>query len=86
MTTKLLPQDLYNRAINIEREILLLQEDLKEVRSEFTYHKDENTNGLDKEEVVKIMKAARASAKEDDLAGKAAELSEIIGMQEQFEG
>lgn len=70
-------KQLFDRAINVEREILALQEDLKELKSEFTYHQDHNTQGLDKEEVGKIMKAAKAAAKEDDLEAKIEELTYI---------
>lgn len=78
-------KDLYNRALTIEREVLLLLEDLKELKTEATYHKDDNTSGLEKEVVAKVMKAARASAKEDDLEGKVAELNEVMGLQEELE-
>lgn len=70
-------KNLFDRAINVEREILALQEDLKELKSEFTYHQDHNTQGFDKEEVVKVMKAAKAAAKEDDLEAKIQELTYI---------
>ena len=70
-------KQLFDRAINVEREILALQEDLKELKSEFTYHQDHNTQGLDKEEVGKVMKAAKAAAKEDDLDAKIEELTLI---------
>lgn len=70
-------KQLFDRAINVEREILVLQEDLKELKSEFTYHQDHNTQGLDKEEVGKVMKAAKAAAKEDDLDAKIEELTFI---------
>lgn len=70
-------KELFDRAINVEREILALQEDLKELKSEFTYHQDHNTQGLDKEEVVKVMKAAKAAAKQDDLEAKIEELTFI---------
>lgn len=70
-------KQLFDRAINVEREILSLQEDLKELKSEFTYHQDHNTQGLDKEEVGKVMKAAKAAAKQDDLEAKIEELTYI---------
>ena len=70
-------KNLFDRAINVEREILALQEDLKELKSEFTYHQDHNTQGLDKDEVAKVMKAAKAAAKEDDLEAKIEELTYI---------
>ena len=70
-------KQLFDRAITVEREILALQGDLKELKCEFTYHQDHNTQGLDKEEVVKVMKAAKAAAKEDDLEAKIEELTHI---------
>ena len=70
-------KQLFDRAITVEREILALQGGLKELKGEFTYHQDHNTQGLDKEEVVKVMKAAKAAAKEDDLEAKIEELTHI---------
>lgn len=70
-------KELFDRALNVEREILALQEDLKELKSEFTYHQDNNTQGLEKEEVGKVMKAAKAAAKQDDLESKIEELQYI---------
>lgn len=70
-------KQLFDRAITVEREILALQEDLKELKGEFTYHQDHNTQGLDKEEVGKVMKAAKAAAKQDDLEAKIEELTYI---------
>ena len=70
-------KNLFDRAINVEREILALQEGLKELKSEFTYHQDHNTQGLDKEEVGKVMKAAKAAAKQDDIEAKIEELTYI---------
>ena len=70
-------KQLFDRAINVERDILALQEDLKQLKGEFTYHQDHNTQGLDKEEVVKVMKAAKAAAKQDDIEAKIEELTFI---------
>ena len=70
-------KQLFDRAIAVEREILALQEDLKELKYEFTYHQEHNTQGLDKEEVTKVMKAAKAAAKQDDLEAKIEELTFI---------
>lgn len=70
-------KNLFDRAIAVEREILALQEDLKELKAEFTYHQDHNTQGLDKEEVGKVMKAAKAAAKQDDIEAKIEELTYI---------
>lgn len=70
-------KQLFDRAIAVEREILAFQEDLKELKAEFTYHQEHNTQGLYKEEVGKVMKAAKAAAKEDDLESKIEELTFI---------
>jgi len=56
-------QALYDRAYQLEQEILVLQEDLKELKSEFTYEKEYNTDGFPKADVADIMKAAKAKAK-----------------------
>lgn len=70
-------KELFDRALNVEREILMLQVDLKEIKSDFTYHEDHNPQGLEKDEVGKVMKAAKAAAKQDDLESKIEELQYI---------
>ncbi len=77
-------QNLFDRAYQIEQEILTLTEDLKELKGEFVYHKEYNTSGFDKKEVEKIMKAAKAKVKQDDLKAKAEELTEIQQIQELY--
>lgn len=77
-------QNLFNRAYQLEQEILTLTEDLKELKGEFVYHKEYNTSGFDKKEVEKILKVARAKAKQDDLTAKAEELNEIQQIQELY--
>ena len=64
-------QNLYSRAYQLAQEIITLQEDLKELVTEFAYDKEYNTEGFDKKDVKKIIKAAVAKAKEDDLKTKA---------------
>ena len=59
-------QNLYSRAYQLAQEIITLQEDLKELVTEFAYDKEYNTEGFDKKDVKKIIKAAVAKAKEDD--------------------
>lgn len=78
-------KSLYNRALSVEREILMLQESLKELKTEFTYCKDSNTSGFDKETVGRTLKAAKASAKEDDLVEKVSELNEVLRIQEDYD-
>lgn len=77
-------QSLYNRAYQLSQEIITLQEDLKELAGEFTYHKEYCTDGFDKKEVKKIIKAAQAAAKQDDLKSKAEELEELQEIQETY--
>lgn len=82
MSTK--QQELFQRTYNLESEINMLMEDLRELRSEFTYHAEHNASGLDKDEVKKIMKAAKAKVKMDNLREKADELNEIAEIQEKY--
>ena len=82
MSTK--EHDLFKRAYNLESEINMLKEDLKEIKSEFTYHAELNTSGLDKDEVKKIMRAAKAKVAMDNLRDKADELNEIAEIQEKY--
>ena len=77
-------QNLYSRAYQLAQEIITLQEDLKELKGEFSYDKEYNTDGFDKKEVSKIIKAAVAKAKEDDLKTKADELNELQEIQETY--
>lgn len=77
-------QELFQRTYNLESEINMLMEGLKEVKSEFSYDKDVNTSGLDKDEVKKIMKAAKSKVKMDNLREKADELNEIAEIQEKY--
>lgn len=77
-------QNLFDRAYQLEQEILTLTEDLKELKGEFVFHKEYNTSGFDKKEVEKIMKAAKAKVKQDDLKAKAEELNEIQQIQELY--
>ena len=77
-------QNLYSRAYQLAQEIITLQEDLKELVTEFAYDKEYNTEGFDKKEVKKIIKAAVAKAKEDDLKTKADELNELQFIQETY--
>lgn len=77
-------QNLYSRAYQLAQEIITLQEDLKELKGEFSYDKEYNTDGFDKKEVTKIIKAAVAKAKADDLKTKAEELNELQEIQETY--
>jgi uncharacterized protein (UPF0335 family) len=77
-------QSLFDRTYQLEQEILVLQEDLKELTGEFVYHKEYNVEGFDKQEVKDIMKAAKAKAKSDDLKAKAEEFNKLQEIQELY--
>tara|TARA_R110000744_G_C19371770_1_gene563211 strand:- start:61410 stop:61670 length:261 start_codon:yes stop_codon:yes gene_type:complete len=70
-------KELYQRTYNLERESLDALELQKELKGDFEYNAETNTNGLPKDDVKRIMKAAKESAKANDLKGKAKELLEI---------
>ena len=70
-------KSLFTRTYNLEQDALTAKELQKELKGEFTYDKEFNTNGLPKEDVKKIMKAAQAKAKQAALKEKAEELLEI---------
>jgi len=77
-------QNCFNRAYQLASEINMLQEDLKELKNEFSHDKEYNVNGFPKKDVAKTIKAAVAKAKQDDLKGKAEELNEIAAIQEKY--
>ena len=79
-------QELFNRSYQLEQEILTLQEDLKELKGEYTFHKEDNTEGFPKDEVAEVMKAAKAKAKADDLLAKAEEFKKLQEIQELYSG
>lgn len=76
-------KELFQKAYQVESELAMLKDDLKDIKSTFTYHKEHNSSGLDKD-VAKTIKAAVAKAKQDDLKGKAEELNEIAAIQEKY--
>ena len=79
MTTSVqdMKRDLFNRTYNLEQEVVQAKELQKELKGEFEYHKELNTSGLEKEIVKKVMKAAVAKAKQDQLEQKANDLLEL---------
>ena len=57
---------------------------MKELKGEFVYHKEYNQGGLDKDVVVKTMKAVKAKAAQDNLKEKIEELEEIEEIQNRY--
>lgn len=78
-------KELFARTYNLEQEIVQAKELQKELKSEFTYHRELNTTGLEKEEVARVMKAAQAKAKQDNLKEKAEELLAVDALIEELE-
>lgn len=70
-------RDLFSRTYNLEQEVVQAKELQKELKGEFEYHKEMNTSGLEKDIVKKVMKAAVAKAKQDQLEQKANDLLEL---------
>lgn len=70
-------KELFQRAFNLETEVLDAQELLKELRGEYTYNEEFNPKGMPKEEVAAVLKAAKAYSKQVALKEKAEELIAI---------
>lgn len=51
-------QDLYARAKALYNELITLEQDIEALAKEFTYAKEENENGLEKNTVKTTLKAA----------------------------
>ena len=77
-------QTLYSRVYQLAQEAITNKEDVKELVGEFTYDKEYNTEGFDKNEVKDIVKAATAKAKQDNLAEKVEELNKLQQIQEAY--
>lgn len=77
-------QALFDRTYQLEQEILVLQEDLKQLKGEYTYEKEYNVDGYPKADVADIMKAAKAKVKQDDLKAKADEFSKLQEIQDLY--
>jgi 1-aminocyclopropane-1-carboxylate deaminase/D-cysteine desulfhydrase-like pyridoxal-dependent ACC family enzyme len=78
-------KELFRRAYNLEQEIVQAQELLKDLKAEFSYDKEFNTQGLPKKDVAKVMKAAKAKAAQNNLKEKAEELLEVDALIEELE-
>lgn len=70
-------KELFRRAYNLEQEIVQAQELLKDLKQEFSFDKEFNTQGLPKKEVAKVLRAAKAKAAQNNLKEKAEELLEV---------
>ena len=70
-------QSLFDRAYQLEKEILVLKEDLVELKGEFTFDKEYNTDAFPKAEVKEVMDAAKAKATQDDLKAKADKFTKL---------
>ena len=70
-------KELFQRAYNLETEVLDAQELLKELKGEYTYNEEFNPKGLHKDDVAAVMKAAKAYSKQVALKEKAEELIAI---------
>ena len=70
-TTAITEKELFTRALQLEREILILQSDLKQLKEDATYSEGDNPKGIEKgiEKgiVADILKAAKFKAKDSDL-------------------
>lgn len=58
-------KDLFERLVELEKEKLTTTEDIKQLKKDFSFHKDHNPGGLAKDEVRKIAGAAKIEAKRD---------------------
>ena len=76
-------KELFERAFNLETEVLEAQELLKELKVEATYSED-NPKGLHKDDVANILRAAKAHAKQNNLKEKIEELQAIDTLIEEF--
>lgn len=85
VSEKEMKKNLFQRTYNLEQEVIQAKELQKELKTEFSYDKEFNTNGLDKKVVQKIMKAAIAKAGQNNLKEKAEELIEIDKLIEELE-
>lgn len=66
-TTAITEKELFTRALQLEREILILQSDLKQLKEDATYSEGDNPKGIEKGIVADILKAAKFKAKDSDL-------------------
>ncbi|MOA06821.1 hypothetical protein D3C78_1264860 [compost metagenome] len=57
--------DLFERLADLEAQKLVLSEDIKQLKKDFTFNKKDNPSGIEKGEVKKVASAAKLHAKND---------------------
>ena len=58
-------EQLFEHLVELRTDILAANEDIKQIKADAKYHKDDNPNGIEKEEVALIDKAAALKAKQN---------------------
>lgn len=58
-------EQLFERLVTLETEKLVLTEDIKQLKKDAKFHKDNNPGGIAKEDVALIQAAAKLEAKRD---------------------
>lgn len=58
-------QDLYNRLATLFGEVIVLNEDIKQLKKDFTFNKKTNLDGLPKADVAETAGAAKIKAQND---------------------
>lgn len=76
-------KELFERAFNLETEVLEAQELLKELKAEATYSED-NPKGLHKDDVAAVMKAAKLYSKSTDIRSKILEMEDTESLIEEL--
>lgn len=56
-------KDLFDRLVSLKIQALQTKEDIKILKKDFSFHKEDNTDGLEKSEVKLIDKASSLHAK-----------------------
>lgn len=78
-------KDLYERLANLYGEVMVLNEDIKQLKKDFTYNAKENPTGLPKEDVAETDGAAKLKAK-NDYEEKRAKALAVFQKFEELEG
>lgn len=56
-------KDLFDRLVSLKTQALQTKEDIKQIKKDYSFHKEDNTGGLEKSEVKLIDKASSLYAK-----------------------